>query len=320
MNLIIRVTGRCNFDCTFCSAGNLNIGHPTNGVPEKIKDVIKTIHPSNIIISGGEPLLVGPDYYWELLDLCKCRISITSNLKDFYFNPNRWIELFKSPMIGLTTSFNYGDSRRWDSNTIYDEKKFIEIYNMYQNLIGNPIEFIAVIDENNEDTVFKTVKLAKYLNTHVKINNALKQGRCGSTYPRYKLFKKYTEIVDCGLGDYEVYCKNRGVSTCPMNIQMLCKSSIRTCYVDKNDKLHYYGCSDANEEILLDYHDDANIKPHPYYPGINECVNPKCMSCELYSLCNSCHSQRKQYPPEYCYEMQKLKPKLIEQGWVKELL
>lgn len=320
MDLIIRVTGKCNFDCTFCSAGNLNIGHPANGVPDQIKDVINTIHPSEIVISGGEPLLVGPDYYWELLDIGKCRVSITSNLKDFYFNPDIWVKLFQHPMIGLTTSFNYGDARRWDPNTVYDEEKFIEVYKLFEEKVGKSIPFIAVIDENNEDTVIKTVQLAKRLGTSVRINNALKQGRCGKTYPRYKLFKKYIEIVEAGLSDYEVYCKNKGVSACPLNMQMLCKSSIRTCYVDKDNKLHYYGCSDSYDEIPLNYYDDINLKPHPCYPGINECVNSKCMSCELYSLCNSCDTQKNEYPPEHCDEMQKLKAKLIKQGWVKELL
>ena len=321
MNLIIRVTGKCNFDCTFCSAGSLNIAHPTNGVPEQIKDVIKAINPSSIVISGGEPLLVGPDYYWELLDIAKCHISITTNLKEFYNNPDRWIELFKHQSIGITTSFNYGDTRRWDKDTVYSEEKFIEIHKLFKEKINNKsLPFIAVIDESNEDTVLKTVELAKKLDTYVRINNATKQGRCTKTYPRYKMFQKYIEIIDAGLGDYEVYCRGGKFVPCPMNYQMLCKSSIRTCYVDKDNKLHYYDCCETECEHLLDYNDDIGKKPHSEYPPTVNHVNKNCVSCELFSICNGCQSQKSQYPPEHCSEMQKLKPKLIEQGWVKELL
>jgi sulfatase maturation enzyme AslB (radical SAM superfamily) len=321
MNLIIRVTGKCNFDCTFCSAGSLNIMHPINGVPDQIKDVIETIRPSTIIISGGEPLLVGPDYYYELLEISnkyhKCGISITSNLKEFYYHPDDWVDLFKNDQIGVVTSFNYGYSRRWDKNTVYNDKKFIEIFNLFKEKVGKTPMFIAVIDRSNEDTVLQTVKLAKELGTYVRLNNATKQGRCGSTYPRYKIFQKYIEIMEAGYEDYELYCRGRDFISCPMNAQFLCKSSIRTCYVDTNNVLHYYDCCESEVEHLLDYHNDSNRIQCSEYPSINEHVTKKCITCELFPLCNGCASQRSQYPPEHCAEMQKLKPKLIQYGWVK---
>lgn len=323
MTLIIRVTGKCNFDCTFCSAGSLNIAHPTNGVPEQIKEVIRAIKPTSIVISGGEPLLVGPEYYFELLDIAKeCRnISITTNLKDFYYNPDKWVELFRNPRIGVTTSFNYGDSRRWDPNTPYTEEKFIEIFKLFKEKVNDkihPLPFIAVIDEHNEDTVLDTVRLAKRLGTYCRINNATKQGRCEETFPRYKMFKHYIEIMEAGLGDYEVYCRNQTNISCPMNIQFLCKNSIRTCYVDKDDKLHYYDCCETEVENLLDFHDDIDRKMVPSIP--HETVNSKCPMCPLFSICNGCGSQKMHYPPEHCEEMTKLKDRMIELGWVNELI
>lgn len=322
MNLIIRVTGRCNFNCAFCSATSLNIAHPKNGVPEQIKEVIKSINPTSIMISGGEPLLVGPEYYYELLELTNCHISITTNLKEFYYDPDKWVELFRNPRIGITTSFNYGDTRRWDKDTVYTEEKFIEIFNLFKEKVGNNITlpFIAVIDESNEDTVLDTVRLAKRLNTFCRINNATQQGSCKTTYPRYKMFQKYIEIVDAGLGEYEVYCKNTRFSACPMNVQFLCKSSIRTCYVDKDNVLHYYDCCETEVEHLLDYKDDINKEIKPVRPCVEELVSPKCVLCPLYSICNGCSSQKDHYPAEHCSEMQKLKSRFIELGWVRDLL
>jgi sulfatase maturation enzyme AslB (radical SAM superfamily) len=326
MDLIIRVTGLCNFDCTFCSAGSLYIKHPTNGVPEQIKDVIRTIKPNSIVVSGGEPLLVDPDYYWELLDIMheqspKGTMSITTNLKEFYYHPDKWVDLFNDDNVGITTSFNYGESRRWDKDTPFTEDKFIEIFNLFREKINSDktLPFIAVIDESNEDTVIKTVELAKRLNTKVRINNATEQGRCTVTYPRYKMFIKYMEILDAGLGDYEIYTSKYNFNACNLNINMLCKSSIRCCYVDTDDKLHYYGCCEEQPEILKDYKNDNNLIPVPQYPPVAYHVNEKCASCELFALCNGCQSQKKHYPPEHCEEMLKLKPKLIKYGWVKEI-
>lgn len=319
MDLIIRVTGRCNFDCTFCSGATLDIAHPKNGVPEQIKEVIRTIKPSSIVISGGEPLLVGPEYYLELYELAKCHISITTNLKDFYYNPEKWREVFTHPEIGIVTSFNYGDTRLWDPNTVYTEEMFVEIYNMYYEMTGKPLTFIAVLDESNEHLAVKHAELAKKLNTRVRINNATRQGRQETTYPRYKLFQKYFDILDAGLGEYEIYCRRNRVDKCPINARMLCKSSIRTCYVDSNDVLHYYDCCEAADgEHLLDFRNDYTT-PTCIYPPMEKHVNEKCAYCELFAICNGCDSQKSEYPPEHCEEMLKMKDKFIENGWVKEL-
>lgn len=317
MELIIRVTGRCNFDCTFCSAGDMEISHPKNGVPEQIKKVIETIKPNGIIISGGEPLMVDPSYYYELHELAGCHIAITTNLKDFYFHPEKWAQLFNEPWIGITTSFNYGETRRWDPNTVFTEEKFIEIYELYKKYTnGKDLPFIAVLDEDNEDTAIQLAELAKRLGTYVRINNATKQGRQQTTYPRYKLFAKYFEIIEAGLGDYEVYCKFHEMNKCPINKDMLCHAMIRTCYVDANDVLHYYDCCDiVDKEHLLDLEND-NLEPESKYPHVSEHVNSNCIFCELFPICNGCRSQKIEYPPEHCEEMLKMKDKFKKYGWI----
>lgn len=317
MELIIRVTGRCNFDCTFCSASTLDIAHPVNGVPEKIKKVIETIKPNSIMISGGEPLLVGPNYFMELAEIGKCRISVTSNLKDFYYNPEKWVDVFTHPLIGIVTSFNYGDTRRWDQNTNYTEEKFREVYKLYHEMTGRPLTFIAVLDEKNEHLAVEHAMLAKELGTCVRINNATRQGRQDTTYPRYKLFQKYFEIIESGLGEYEVYCKHKHMDRCPINTRMMCKSSIRTCYIDSNNNLHYYDCCEARDgENQLDYENDFKT-PIAVYPSMESHINKNCVCCELFNICHGCDSQRGEYPPEHCQEMLKMKDKFIKYGWVK---
>lgn len=319
MQLIIRVTGKCNFDCSFCSAEGLNIGHPVHGVPDQIKEVIQKIKPTSIIISGGEPLMVDPGYYLELLKLAKCHISITSNLKDFCYHPEKWRDLLRMPEIGLITSFNYGDTRKWNRDTPYTEDMFRRITDLYHKEIERPLPFIAVIDESNEQFAVDHARLAKELGTVVRLNNATKQGRQQTTYPRYKMFQHYLDIIDAGLGNYEFTTKDRRFDQCPWNCGLLCHAAIRTCYVDLWGNLHYYNCceNDTMDEEL----DLANDHPEiaPEYPPIEKHVNANCVFCPMYKLCNGCRSQRLEYPPEHCAEMQKLKPRFEEQGWLEEI-
>lgn len=319
MQLIIRVTGKCNFDCSFCSAGGMSIEHPLHGVPEQIKKVIANLKPTSIIISGGEPLMVDPGYYLELLEIAKCSISITSNLKDFYHHPEKWREVLRRPEIGLVTSFNYGDTRKWDPNTPYSEEMFRKVVDLYNREIQRPLMFIAVIDESNEQFAVAHAQLAKDLDTVVRLNNATEQGRQKTTYPRYKMFQHYMDILDAGLGDYEIYTRNRRFDQCPMNCGMLCQSSIRSCYVDVLGNLHYYQCCE-NEELggKLDPEND-HPEMIPEYPPLEEHVNGDCVFCPLYRLCNGCASQRMLYPPEHCEEMRKLIPRFQEHGWMEVL-
>ena len=201
MHLIIKPTGLCNFNCKFCSAHNLDIKHPSDHkVPDKIKNLILKLKPDSLIITGGEPLMVQPDYYYELHKIRNCPISITSNLKDFFNNPNKWANLFKEEWFGVATSFNYGYTRMWDKHHVYNEEMFIKVMDMYRKYVSNDIPiFLAVIDENNKDTVIDHVLLAKRLGTQAKLNSAIGAGLQGNTYQRYNMFKHYLDIIYLGL-------------------------------------------------------------------------------------------------------------------------
>ena len=66
--LIIKPTSACNFNCSFCSAKLLNIPIH-NKVPDKIKDYINNYKPTNIIITGGEPLMNPRSYFEDLIHI-----------------------------------------------------------------------------------------------------------------------------------------------------------------------------------------------------------------------------------------------------------
>ena len=99
MQLIIKPTSKCNFNCSFCSARNLKIEN-TSKVDERIKTYIKEVCPKNVIITGGEPLCASPDWYKDLLNLGDFSISITSNL----YNIDGWDFLLGNPYLSLINS------------------------------------------------------------------------------------------------------------------------------------------------------------------------------------------------------------------------
>ena len=303
--------------CTFCAASEIE--SPILKKPQKeILDVIDRLNPNPLIFTGGEPLMMPPEYYYYFLEKYpEINIDMTSNLKDFYLNPEKWEKLFKHKNVSICTSFNFGNTRKWSKNEVYSKDKFVKVMNLFKNRIGYMPPFIAVIDKDNEDTVLDTVLLAKDLGTTCRINNALKIGRQDKYYPRYKIFKKWLNIIDAGLEEYEINCRDRSIGRCPINSNGLCTFSIRCIYIDNNGKIHYSNCED---KVNLGYNDlsieddELSVKPIKY----NDLISMECLSCELYSICNSCESNREQikrYAPEHCEHMSKLKDRIIEAGW-----
>lgn len=320
MELIIKPTARCDFNCKFCSAYGMDIRHPTGGhVPTAICDLINKLKPRCIIVTGGEPLTVDPKYYYELHAIGNCPICPTSNLKDFYVNPEKWVDLFKEAWFHLTTSFNYGDTRRWNASTPYTEGMFLDVVNSYKLRVGKNIDsFIAVIDESNEDMAMKHIDLAKRLKCKVRLNGAIAAGKQGKTYPRYKMMRIYLDIIKAGLDEYECNCSERTIGKCPWNINLRCQDSIRCCYVDSSDKLHVGTCDERlslgiellEDKIIPNCESCGTIAP-------DEFIKPECAYCELCRICNGCNTMREESKkdPNFCDEMKKLEDEIIASRW-----
>ena len=87
MDLIIKPTELCNCACTFCSSTDIT---------DDKKDVLNLDYiarfldrfpnTNTIIVNGGDPLMLKPDYYWDILRLLEERemfdtsIGFTTNL------------------------------------------------------------------------------------------------------------------------------------------------------------------------------------------------------------------------------------------------
>lgn len=319
MELIIKPTGVCNFACNFCMTNKLSqsIKHLEH-VPNELRKQIDILKPDAIIINGGDPLLVGKDFYYELLDSSDCIIDIITNLKDFYNRPDYWLPLFKHERITVTTSFQYGSGRKWDIDTIYDEDRFLEVMNMFNEKIGYMPMFISVITSENDNKALDHLRLAKRLNTICKINPCLPLGIATEAYPKWKMVDIWLEAEKLGLSDVmnaDIQFYNGG---CSFNTKLLCASTIRVWWMDVNDKVHYSSCDNCStlgDSIELD-----TVRPTLKQMKLDpqQFINKeKCLQCKLCRFCNACKANREaaKLHPTYCCEMKKRIDKIIEAKW-----
>lgn len=285
--VIARVTSRCNFDCTFCSATNL---------PDKCEMTVDQLinyceqwTPTTVCLEGGDPLMWGVDNIRTFIDYANTRsfikdVGITSNLWDFYKRPQKWVDIFKSPKVDVCTSFQYGNARRISKDRVFNEQTFIEIYDLYHDLVNKPLSFIYVIDEHNEMFVDKAIELAKRLNTVCKINGKFVSGRSTTNYRLDKLYKIYERIITNGDSEYEDNCfdivrlaKHQHITSCCLATD--CANKFRI--VDGSGFVSTCSIGSNNAVIRTPFklHDITKST------GI---VKSECLTCPCYQICNNC--------------------------------
>ena len=316
MELIIKPTGRCNFNCSFCSANLLNIKHNEH-VPDKLKEIIKTLKPDDIIFTGGDPLMVSPSYYNEILSLGNYTISLTSNLKDFYLNTQKWYDVLKNPRVNICTSFQYGNGRKWDKNTIYTEEMFINVMNKFNDTIGYMPPFIAIISEENENMALNHLLLAKKLNTKCKMNPLLPLGLSKEFYPLYKMIDIWMSIYEKNLEKYWDNDKQFIYGACNFNTNLLCESSIRSVWINDKEEIVYSNCEDCAVNGYTIPLDKDKPEQKEIQINVNNIISKKCLCCPLFRLCNGCKSLRNinKMTENHCEEMLKRLDKIKKMGW-----
>ena len=315
MQLMIKPLKHCQFKCDFCSAYRCCLDD-TDLAREKIANVVKQLQPNNVIITGGEPLLLTPSYYESLLNInSQITFSITTNLWDFYLYPEKWKHILQNERIKVITSFQYGDKRRKSDGTPYTENDFIKVLQKFNSEIGYTPSFIAVISNENCKYALDHVNLAKKLGITCKLNSQLPFGKSDEYYPRYELFKLYFKIIDAGLSQYEDNISNFKYGKCPFNLNSQCKQYTRSAIV-VNNKVKYSYCEDLLQlgyyvddmQNIDNIHDMLHTKP----------ITKNCYSCKLYSICNACYVNKycAKYDKNYCQNMKQIEKNLIQYGFV----
>ena len=119
--VIIKPTKMCNAACTYCSAPpEINDG-PKWSVDD-FKRVFDNLYESLagraiFIFHGGEPMLVGPDFYYKTYEYARSimpevRFAIQTNILGY--NSSRWRDVFKNIMESqVSTSFDPDEKYRY---------------------------------------------------------------------------------------------------------------------------------------------------------------------------------------------------------------
>ena len=279
--LIIKPTTSCNFNCTFCSAKLLNIPFQKT-FPKLLKDYILDYKPNSIIVTGGEPLINTREYFEELISIMESidpnySISLTSNMVLWYNNPEKYDYLFKNPHIGVITSFQYGDGRR--DERVYDETRFINLFNTFYNRYNLKLDFIYVVNKDNEKYIEEACQLARGLGCRLKLNQQMPLGLSKIYYPRYKLLEQHIKMIKLGYRDVLFSLDSILNNTCPFPVSYRSCLEGRIAYINKNNELIVSNCED-----IISSKDKIDID--------NKVLYNKCLTCKMYSLCNGCAINR----------------------------
>jgi sulfatase maturation enzyme AslB (radical SAM superfamily) len=307
MDLIIKPTQRCNFSCTFCSSTEI----AKSNKPIHDLDIVKVErfldrfpNTQTIIVNGGDPLMVDPDYYWQIIDMLEkrgmtnCTISFTTNLWDWWLHPTKWDELFRHPQVQICTSFHYGDSRQIRPGQILTEEIFLQLITKFKQDFGYYPSYIAVITEENKHLAINNVRLAKWLGIQCKINYAMASGREGKPFPLGDIYKIYMDIYEEGLAPWEhsttqmlARLKYLDTTTCPQNRK--CDEGIRNLQPVAEDGYEYGSCGSLGDdrEFPIDFEKEMAGEFFTPLQDTWELQFQKedCLSCPNFNICNGCY-------------------------------
>jgi len=328
MDLIVKPTELCNFKCTFCSSSKITENDNTAQL-----DLLKIFRfldrypdTQTIIVNGGDPLMMDPKYYMDIIEFLDrnnypASISLTTNLWPFYKKPEKWLEVFQHPRVGIATSFQYGGGRLKGDFTEFTEEDFWKCSDAVLKYCGYRPGFIAVIVEENEDTVIKTVELAKKMDVVCKVNYAMASGSQSAPYVKGKMYKHYVDIWRAGLADWEhntqtMMKKLKGHATiCPVNRD--CDAGIRTLQPEGD----YYSCGAFGDDMdkAIDFEREMAGE---FFTPLREDIHlnnlkESCFTCPLFQICNGCRKTVKDLKEhnlveEHCLSMKSIAADIIE--------
>jgi len=329
MDLIIKPTEACNFKCTFCSSTDIAPSKAINLDLKKIYAFLERYPDTRtIIVNGGDPLIMAPEYYFELLSYIRKRnlpttLSLTTNLWDFYKNPDKWTELFKHKKVGISTSFNYGDTRRITKNKIFSEDIFWNVSNLFLEKVGYRPSFISVINDDNAYNAIDNVYLAKKMDVECKLNYAMASGIQSKPFVLSKIYEIYVQIYKAGLTPWEFNTKQmlkrmvKAPTICPQN--RTCDSNIR-CLQPAGD---YYSCGafGDDKEYSINFEEEVILGEETKKPLADSSdifsLKSECLSCPMFEICNGCKKTIKdlqvhQLVEDHCVRMKRIAPDIVE--------
>lgn len=346
MDLIIKPTERCNFKCTFCSSTSITSDKTAELEHDKIFRFLERFPETNtIIVNGGDPLMMQPDYYWKIIEYLDehdlpATVSFTTNLWPFYKNPGKWVDLFRHPRMGIATSFQYGGGRLKGDLTEFSEDDFWKVSDMMLELVGYRPDFIAVITEENRLRALDNVRLAQRMDVDCKLNYAFSSGppvkfknivmgQQGRPFMLADIYEIYLEIWRQGLHPWEYNTRQMmsrlgpGNTTCPLKRD--CDSGIRTLQPQGD----YYSCGAFGDdgEYSIDFEAEMSgkfiriLQDRPELQSLKQ----SCYTCPMFAICNGCRKTIRDIrdhglTERHCRKMKTLAADIIEANGLTGLL
>jgi sulfatase maturation enzyme AslB (radical SAM superfamily) len=337
MDLIIKPTQRCNFSCTFCSSTEIaKSNKPIDDLDiDKVRQFLDRFpETKTIIVNGGDPLMVSPEYYWQIIKMLEerkmtdCVISFTTNLWDYWLHPDKWRELFSQSQVQICTSFHYGDSRQIRPGQVFTEEIFLKVIDKFKGDFGYVPHFISVITEDNKHLALNNVRLAKHIGAECKMNYAMASDREGRPFPIGYMYEIYMNVYEAGLSEWEystkqmlMRLKGSEFTTCPQNRK--CDEGIRNLQPVSESGYEYGSCGSLgdDQEYPIDFEKEMAgefFKPLQSDHNI-QYQKEECLSCPNFIICNGCYKtvqdlKRHNLVEESCVKMKEFRKRAIEHG------
>lgn len=256
-----------------------------------------------IIVNGGDPLMVNPSYYEQIINDIRehqlpTTLELCTNLWDWYIHPNKWDNLFRQEEVNIGTSFDYF-GRMITPTARLTEEKFIKMMETFKESFGYTPSFVSVLSKESKEHTLKLVRLAKLLGVECKINPLLSSGRSEDSFTIGDAYNTYLDIYEAGLTNYEMNTKQMIDQlkvpesknlTCPQNRR--CDEGIRNLQPEK-DGYEYGSCGAFGDDRLygIPFEEEMNgnfFKPLQRSKEL-QYQKEECFSCSNFNICNGCY-------------------------------
>jgi len=212
MHFIFQVTFGCNFKCLHCFA-DAKEGAPQISLEDAVVLMNKIPSDSEVVFHGGEPTLLGVDFYVNLIERCpQHRYSMQTNL---YLFDDRWARFAVEYMNGrVSSSFDpYLPSslklRPFSKKDFYERILLLRKYGIRPYII-------STFWRGNQDvTPEGWFKIFKEAGVNFRINFIEKLGRAALNYDKYRPDKgKYAKLL---IGIFDLwFLKEREIIVDPL--------------------------------------------------------------------------------------------------------